>query len=411
MAEPFGVAVMAIKANDDHLKRTLREDEAVVKASVGKMQADLDKLQVSTQGTSETSFQATAVFGALGSQMAAVGGIAGSLGGKIVSLGGNFANLGKAMLGPAGAVLALSATLTVLVQRWIDARDAARAYAAAEKEAAAAREAATQKFLTTTTTAGFGLRGQVLGLQAGAAGPIAVLKEAQAAQFDEISRQQQKLRGTLKEELGSDIERFGFDEAIRRFGAPNIVKTPWTANILEMGEQINLLARKRELIEDKTNRAIQKINDDRRKAEFEAEKAHAAQVAALREQALARARATPLGQVVTTLQGLIAGRQYEKALEDAIGMFGGGSDTLRRALGLSVDTATQGPGRGGHMLLSAFAGSGRTGAGPQFATAREEQRENKKAVDISELRRLLANIEGIFALHPDLFKKQGSPGN
>lgn len=118
MADQFGEAVMKIRADDAELRKTLTEDERLVRDSTGKMQGNFDKLKIQTQQVGGAAVSSSAAFGAFGAQAGALGGTVGMLGGRVASLGTAFAGLGAAMFGPIGLILAAAAAVGIIIQQF-----------------------------------------------------------------------------------------------------------------------------------------------------------------------------------------------------------------------------------------------------------------------------------------------------
>lgn len=69
----FAESVNIVRADDTELRQTLKQDEQLVKQSVGKMQGDLDTMQVSMTETGDTAMVATSGVSALGAAAAVTG--------------------------------------------------------------------------------------------------------------------------------------------------------------------------------------------------------------------------------------------------------------------------------------------------------------------------------------------------
>ena len=397
MAEEWAIAVAKIRANDDDLKRTLKEDEVVVRRSVDTMQGDLNRLSVSTAGVHQEGLGLTQMFPVLSAQAAILGGRLGSTASQAISLTSAMGMLGKAAIGLPGLLMVAAGAIALLVKRFMDAKEAA-------KEARTEFERYTGVLQTREETLRKRIEvGKEQLMLAGAEkyGAAGVLRAQYMVEFERhnremiaLTRERLLLNSQLQDaETQADMERL------------LAIKLNLKAN-RERAEQINEL---RTAALEELNRKLDALEEEHRRKQIEADKAAAVERATAMREGFER---SGFGQVAIALQRMIEQTELQQQVGSIVGLLersgvsGGVLDMLRSQFGIAGKQPAMAPAAGGgHMVLSAFAASGRGPGGPIFGT-RQEQREEKQTADISAMRKALEAILQVFRFNPDLLKPQ-----
>ncbi len=399
----LGIIELVAAADDTPLRRTLQDDERLVRDSAARMQGVLATTTVGTtatiSGMESSAVSTVQAFSLMGAQMSAVGGIAGATIGRFTAFGGALAGIGKAAFGLPGLLLLVSGAVTVLISKFIEQRQAIK-QAREEFEAFVKSITEGQRKLE-QTTAGLRFRAQKLGAEV-AGDPIELRRVAGRETIAQIRFQMSEL-DRESAELEEKLQGIQFFRSPEARGLQARVD-----ELLEQGVQLNRI---RIGEEAKLQRDLEKIRDDARQKELDAEKKLAEEIGEERKKAFAEFTASrlaafkgigaailgPVGLAIKdVIQETLQERQLEAAVARLPAIFDPLVKKLRAKLGLPAEEEARPPRifgvrAAGFPDLAALSGAG--GQAPselvQLARARGKHLEkiDKTLVRIDQKRR------------------------